>query len=65
LEYCIQAWGPHLVKDIDIIDKEQRRAIRMIEEYRGKSYNKRLDMLVLTILETEDIGLICWRFSRY
>jgi ribonucleases P/MRP protein subunit RPP40 len=23
LEYCIQAWRPHLVKDIDILEKVQ------------------------------------------
>lgn len=40
LEYCIQAWRPYLVKDINKIEKMQGRATRMIEECREKSYNE-------------------------
>jgi hypothetical protein len=52
LEYCIQAWRPHLVKDICILEKVQKRATRMIEECIGKSYTERLQFLGLTTLET-------------
>jgi hypothetical protein len=52
LEYCIQAWRPHLVKDINLIEKVQRRATRMIIECRGKTYDERLELLGLTTLET-------------
>ena len=30
LDYCIQAWSPHLQNDIDVIEKVQRRATKMI-----------------------------------
>jgi len=52
VEYCIQAWRPHLVKDIAILEKVQRRATRMIEECRGKTYAERLELMGLTTLET-------------
>ena len=52
LEYCVQAWRPHLVKDIALPEKVQRRATRMITECRGKSYEKRLEMVGLITLET-------------
>ena len=32
LEYCIQAWLPHLRKDMDKLERVQRRATRMIPE---------------------------------
>jgi len=37
LEYCIQAWRPHLVKNIELLEKVQERATRMIEECAGKT----------------------------
>jgi ribonucleases P/MRP protein subunit RPP40 len=51
LEYCVQAWRPHLVKDIAILEKVQRRATRMISECKGKTSDKRLEVVGLTTLE--------------
>ena len=51
LDYCIQAWRPHLRKDIDRIERVQRRATRMLQECRGKDYKTRLHMTGLTTLE--------------
>ena len=52
LEYCIQAWWPHLVKDIQSIENVQHRATRMISSLKGLSYDERLVSLKLTTLET-------------
>jgi Reverse transcriptase (RNA-dependent DNA polymerase)/Endonuclease-reverse transcriptase len=41
LEYCVQAWSPHLRKDIDMIERVQRRATKLIEGYREFSYEDR------------------------
>ena len=52
LEYCVQAWRPHLQKDIDLIEGVQRRATKMIPNLKNKTYEERLNNLHLTTLET-------------
>ena len=42
LEYCIQAWRPYLKKDIDTIERIQRRATKIIPELINLCYEKRL-----------------------
>ena len=42
LEYCIQAWRPYRKKDIDKLERTQRRATKMIPELRDLSYESRL-----------------------
>ena len=51
LEYCIQAWRPYR-KDIDTLERIQRRATKMIPELRDLSYEERLKECRLTTLET-------------
>ena len=52
LEYCIQAWNPHLRKDVDMLEKIQRRATKLIPELRDLPYEERLKECGLTTLET-------------
>ncbi len=42
LEYCIQAWSPYLRKDIDMLEKIQRRATKLIPGLRDLRYEERL-----------------------
>ena len=52
LEYCIQAWRPYRKKDIDKLERIQRRATKMIPELRDLSYESCLLQCGLTTLET-------------
>src|SRR6267154_355803 len=51
LEYCVQAWRPYLKKDIEKIEKVQRRATKMISDCSKLSYEERLKITGLSTLE--------------
>ena len=48
LEYCIQAWRPHMIKYIDKLERVQRRATRLISEISQLRYEERLQQCRLT-----------------
>ena len=50
LEYCVQDWSSFLRKDIELLEKVQKRATRMIDGFADKDYNDRLKELGLTTL---------------
>ena len=52
LEYCIQAWSPYLRKNIDMLEKTQRRATKLIAGLRYLRYEERVKSCGLTTLET-------------
>ena len=51
LEYVISSWSPYCVKDINELEKVQRRATRMVPELRGFSYAHSLNKMDLTNLQ--------------
>ena len=42
VEYCVQFWSPQLRKDIDAIERVQRRVTRLIPGLARLSYDERL-----------------------
>ncbi|KFP57800.1 hypothetical protein N322_12596, partial [Cariama cristata] len=51
LEHCIQLWSPQHRKDMDLLEKVQRRAMKMIQGFEHLSYEDRLRELGLFSLE--------------
>ena len=51
LEYCVQAWNPFYKRDIELLEKVQRRATKVIKGLGNLKYEDRLQKCNLTTLE--------------
>ena len=69
LEYAVAVWSPHLKKHIDLVEKVQMRATKLVDGFGKLTYQERLERLKLPTLVYRrlrgDVIEIYKHFHRY
>ena len=45
LEYCAQAWSPWTLGDKEVLEAVQKRAVGMVTNLKGRTYQERLSKM--------------------
>ena len=69
LEYAVAVWSPHLMRHVDLIEKVQMRATKLVDGFSKLTYQERLEKLKLPTLSYRrlrgDLIEIYKHFHRY
>ena len=57
LECCIQAWKPYRKKDIDTLERIQKRATTKIPELRDLSYEERVNTMWINNTRNKEVKM--------
>jgi ribonuclease P/MRP protein subunit RPP40 len=64
LEYANLIWAPVLKRDIDLLEKVQQRATKIVHGLQNKQYEERLNILQLqTVVNRRKRGDLIWTFK--